>query len=158
MAKGEKTCPQCKQKTGPRTIQCKQCSFKFEIKHTTKKNSPETIDIKNSPGTPTTFNLVYTPGQNIKGHPFCPIKPAGNSEKEMIEWIDKLQDYIFDSCGQKTKYARVAIKYFADHYWPMYILSSSEKELITNPLYTQAIKLIEENMEPYQRESVMGYV
>ena len=154
MAKGHKVCPLCSTVTGPRSYKCKQCGHEFTIKH--KNLPPATKEIINDiilTGNKTEFPLIYAPGNPNKKEPFCPFILKTNKEEDIIEWIKNMREHTFNSCGVETKYARTAIKYFLEYFFPMYKSDING----VNPEYTFAVKLLEENMQPYSREVLMGY-
>ena len=155
MAKGNKICPKCQQTTGPRSLKCPNtsCEHTYESKKKPPAESKLAIENIIERGNKTEFYLLYTPGSTDKKAPFCPFSPKSSSDTDIIAWITKMRDHTFISCGRPTKFARTAIKYFADYFFPMYTKGIDG----VNPEYKRAIELISENMEPYSRELLLGY-
>jgi hypothetical protein len=167
MARGEKTCPQCKTTTGPRAFNCPKCQYDYKVKKTVKKAdkiepelTPEFQELLTK-GRKTEYNLIYAPGKNNydKNH-YCPFDLKNSEEKTVREWLDKIAEYVFDSSGNKSKYSRVAIEYFVGYFFPVYLkVVSNNKEIsvIENPEYKKVIEIVRNNMEPYTKELLLGY-
>lgn len=165
MAKGQKTCPSCKSTTGPRAFKCPACNYEFQIKSKEvilAVDSKEKLKAAVESGLQDTpYILIYAPGKSHQQEEFCPFTPKSDAENDIVDWIERLKDYTFESCGSQCKYARTAIKYFAGYFWPMYITIKDDSELgkkvIDNPKYLKAVELINKNMQPYAREVLQGY-
>lgn len=170
MARGEKTCPQCKTKTGPRAFNCPKCQYNYNVKPTIKKSekiipelSPEFQELLLQ-GIKTEYNLIYAPGKNnYSKENYCPFPLKSSEEKTVIDWLEKLEHYIFDNSGVSSKYSRGAIEYFAGYFFPMFIknIIISEKgekvpEIIYNPEYIKVIDIIRNNMESYTKELLLN--
>ena len=156
MGRGIKTCPKCKKETGPRAFKCPACGHDYNIKPSAKSVEKEIlnkIDPNTICGANSSFNLIFVPGQSNKNKDFCPIKPKNSSEEEIIKWVESLSEYIEVSAGTRSKYARTAIKYFAEGFWPMYLKGIDG----VNPEYSRVIEIIEDTIQPYKEEIIQGY-
>lgn len=176
MARGEKTCPKCNTKTGPRAFSCPKCQYDYNVKKTVKK--ADKIELELSPefkellqkGRKTDYNLIYAPGNsNFSGEAFCPFKLLSSKKEDVLLWLEQISEYVFDSSGNQSKYARVAIEYFVNYFFPMYLkivninvnpISGKEEKVIKvikNEEYFKVLEIVRNNMEPYTKELMLWY-
>src|SRR5689334_10864359 len=120
MPRGQKTCPNCQQTTGPRTQVCPGCGYDFSLRSTPK---PTTQQPRQEGVRPRQVISQYgvrnvsIPGQSPGDKkPFCPAKPKGNSEEEVKQWIE---DVLAGGIEKNQNYLRSAVKYFAREFWPI---------------------------------------
>lgn len=117
MPRGQKTCPKCKFTTGPRSQECPNCEYKFFVSKEEKEQEilqEETDKLKELrekyPGY-RGGDIVFTPGKSPSSkEPFLPVPLKGFSQKDVNEWVDKLQGYAYKN---NMYYTPEAIRYFA---------------------------------------------
>ncbi len=119
MPRGSKTCQKCGTTTGPRAHECPKCKhpFKFKEKTETAKKLDPTIETQ----TPKAFVTpkIYAFGKmpHDKKTILCPVKPNGNNEKHIREWITRMSDYRHTENSQTFRLSRSAILQVSKTYW-----------------------------------------
>lgn len=121
-----KICPTCQEKVGVRTIVCPNCKLDFPvIKEEKKKKKVHVLPVEN----------VFIPGKNPNDKsPFCPVKPKGNSEQDIIDWVRAVKEAGLED---RKNYLVSAIKYFANEFWPRI-----QKTRGINPEYKKVCEII----------------
>lgn len=156
----KKSCPNCNENCGPRTIVCKKCGHKFLVKEKQIKvidsqhrfsDDDSGLIVKNSPefGEEVVIKrIVSTPA----GEP--PFSPKGSSDREVIEWANKIKEW-GRSYGEE--YSTEAIIYWCRYFWDMFSEEFSRISLVLrnnltptrvdDDLMSITISMIEEEIE-----------
>ncbi len=145
--RGRRQCPGCKQYVGVRVAKC-DCGYEFVLAPA-KPREPKPAEVKpvEAKARPTqqvenlqpssNYAAIYAPGA---GYPnrgsLCPVAPHSSSEEDVCSWIDELQDLAHH---RNCEYAKSAIKYMANIFWPRYPSGSDP----VNPEYLSVCKIIE---------------